>query len=168
MTAATARADAGLPPTGVLAWTAAILDRLDRDHGFQYCAVLIADAGSGSLRVVARRWGASDEGDVKTGEALVPIAGSVTGAVFSAASPVLVNDVRQHPDYLRAPGVAMRSELAVPIVAAGQAIGVLNVESPRVGGFGIGDLERLTAEAANAAATAPLGALMRPEPDCQA
>ena len=73
--------------------------------------------------------------------------------------PALVGDVASHADYLAYPGSATRSELAAPILVAGRPIGVLNVESPRAGEFGIDDLERLERRAAEAAASVPLEAL---------
>jgi putative methionine-R-sulfoxide reductase with GAF domain len=63
--------------------------------------------------------------------------------------------VREHPDYGAQPDSAMRSGLIVPLVRHGRPIGVINVESTRVGGLDIADLERVTQVAAEAAAAAP-------------
>ena len=47
------------------------------------------------------------------------------------ATPVLVDDVRQDPRYLNALD-AVRSELAVPMIARGNLVGVLDVQSTRL------------------------------------
>jgi signal transduction protein with GAF and PtsI domain len=148
---------------GVRAWADWIVESLKRDYQFQYCAVLVHEPADGALRLVGQRWGAGEDlGIVRTGEELVPLDGSVCGSVFRAAAPVLVNDVRTHPRYRSFPGAAMRSELAVPILVGDQAIGVINVESPRVGGFDIADLHKVVARAAEAAVIAPLDELAVP------
>jgi putative methionine-R-sulfoxide reductase with GAF domain len=63
--------------------------------------------------------------------------------------------VSSHTEYFAYPGSATRSELAAPILVSGRPIGVINVESPRVGEFGIDDLERLERRAAAAAESLP-------------
>ncbi|MDQ2964581.1 MAG: GAF domain-containing protein, partial [Chloroflexota bacterium] len=68
---------------------------------------------------------------------LVPLIGSLCGWVFRMGRPALVGDVAGHADYLAYPGSSTRSELAAPILVGGRPIGVLNVESPRAGEFGI-------------------------------
>ena len=85
----------------------------------------------------------------------MPLTGSVCGWVFRMGRPALVGDVATHADFLAYPGSATRSELAAPILVAGRPIGVLNVESPRAGDFGIADLERLERRAAAAAESLP-------------
>jgi GAF domain-containing protein len=69
--------------------------------------------------------------------------------------PTLVADVTSDPDYQPSPGSATRSELAAPILLEGRPVGVLDVESPRPGEFGIDDLERLERRAAAAARSLP-------------
>src|SRR5580692_4070201 len=55
----------------------------------------------------------------------------VTGAAAAARIPVMVDDVRQDPRYLNALD-AVRSELAVPMLARGKLVGVIDVQSTRV------------------------------------
>src|SRR5580692_1368409 len=55
----------------------------------------------------------------------------VTGAAAASRLPVLVEDVRQEPRYLNALD-AVRSELAVPMLARGRLVGVIDVQSTRV------------------------------------
>lgn len=59
----------------------------------------------------------------------------ITGWVAATGEPRLVPDVSREPLYVRLTEVATRSELAVPIKAKGDVIGVLNVESDRPDAF---------------------------------
>lgn len=65
---------------------------------------------------------------------------TITGWVAEHRTPICIPDLRQHPwQEMYYPLVAMlemRSELAVPLIgASGRLEGVLNLESPEVGGF---------------------------------
>lgn len=141
-------------------WADWVVESLRRDLQFQYAAVLVAAPGQSGLRVVAERWGVGAEAaGVSSGGTLVPLEGSVCGAVLRSAAPALIADVRLSTDYMAIPGEAMRSELAVPILVAGAAIGVINLESRRVAAFEIADLDRVLARAAEAGAAAPLAEL---------
>ncbi len=64
---------------------------------------------------------------IKLGEGL-------TGAAAATRQPVLVADVRKDPRYLNAVD-AVRAELAVPMVARGKVVGVIDVQSTRVGAY---------------------------------
>ncbi|HTB11290.1 MAG TPA: SpoIIE family protein phosphatase [Bryobacteraceae bacterium] len=55
----------------------------------------------------------------------------VTGAAAATRLPVMVEDVRQDPRYLNALD-AVRSELAVPMLARGKLVGVIDVQSTRI------------------------------------
>ncbi|MFO7768365.1 MAG: diguanylate cyclase [bacterium] len=69
---------------------------------------------------------------------LVPGRG-ITGRVFQTGLSRLVRDVSRDPDYIEGhPDV--RSEMAVPIRAEGEVIGVLNLESDEPADFGPDDL----------------------------
>ncbi len=63
----------------------------------------------------------------------------VIGRVIRSGQPALIADVRDDPDYV---GVVetSRSEIAVPIVREEQVIGILNLESDRLGAFDEDDL----------------------------
>jgi len=74
----------------------------------------------------------------------------LTGWVARTGQPVRVGDVGRDPRYLRVDSRA-RSELAVPLPSAGDARGVLNLESDRPDAFSAGDqalLEELATQAA--------------------
>ena len=67
----------------------------------------------------------------------------ITGRVMRTCQPELVPDVSIDPDYvLVIPGT--RSELAVPILIRGEAIGVLDLETTRENGFSMSQLTFMT------------------------
>src|SRR5579863_3829204 len=61
---------------------------------------------------------------------VVPLNEGIVGAAAATRAPVLVDDVTQDPRYLNALD-AVRSELAVPMVARGKLVGVLDLQSTR-------------------------------------
>lgn len=69
----------------------------------------------------------------------VPLNEGLVGAAAATREPVLSADVRQDPRYLNALD-AVRSELAVPMVARGRVVGVIDVQSTRPAAYG--DRER--------------------------
>ena len=58
----------------------------------------------------------------------------VVGAAAATRQPVLVADVKSEPRYLSASDV-VRSELAVPMIARQRLVGVIDVQSTRIGAF---------------------------------
>ncbi|HEY6040953.1 MAG TPA: GAF domain-containing protein [Anaerolineae bacterium] len=69
----------------------------------------------------------------------VPLNRGVIGRVIRTQQPAFVNDVSTDPDYFPAvPGVT--SQIAVPIIGEGRALGVLSVEDQRVGNLSDQDL----------------------------
>jgi PAS domain S-box-containing protein len=79
------------------------------------------------------------EFELTMGNFRLPLSGSVCGHVFQTEEPVVLGDVRQAPYYLEG-HPKVRSELAVPVRAVGEVIGVLNVESCRLNAFSEEDL----------------------------
>jgi L-methionine (R)-S-oxide reductase len=65
----------------------------------------------------------------------IPLGRGVCGTAAARRESVLVEDVHEFPGHI-ACDAASRSELVVPIVAAGRVIGVLDLDSPRPGRFG--------------------------------
>jgi ligand-binding sensor domain-containing protein/signal transduction histidine kinase len=64
----------------------------------------------------------------------------ITGWVAGSGEPQLVPDVSQEPRYVWMEGSSTRSELAVPLKAAGKIIGVLDAQSERLNAFDASDL----------------------------
>ncbi len=64
----------------------------------------------------------------------VPLGGGVTGAAVEQREPVLVEDTRTDPRYIECT-VGIRSEVAVPLLMPDRVLGVMDLESERVGYF---------------------------------
>jgi sigma-B regulation protein RsbU (phosphoserine phosphatase) len=62
---------------------------------------------------------------------VIGLAEGVVGAAADSREPVLVDDVRTDPRYLNALD-AVRSELAVPMIARGRLVGVIDLQSTRL------------------------------------
>ncbi len=63
-----------------------------------------------------------------------PLGSGVVGHVAATAEPLLIDDVRTHPNYVETlPGA--RSEICVPVCHHGQIVAVLNLESTRLAAF---------------------------------
>lgn len=90
-----------------------------------HAAILLLEPDSGCLRVRA------SEGYQEGVERMaIPLGRGVTGRAAKLGEVQVVNDLAEEVDYL--PGVpGARSEIALPLVAEGQVIGVLNCESKR-------------------------------------
>jgi GAF domain-containing protein len=74
----------------------------------------------------------------------LPLGQGITGWVVTHGRPLLVRDVSQHPSYVEAyPNT--RSELAVPLVHQDQVLGVINLDSERLGNFNEDDLRLVSA-----------------------
>jgi sigma-B regulation protein RsbU (phosphoserine phosphatase) len=58
----------------------------------------------------------------------------ITGTAASRREPVLVGDVRSDPRYLNTVD-AVRTELAVPLIARGKLVGVIDLQSTRVNAY---------------------------------
>jgi len=83
----------------------------------------------------------------------LPLDGSKRGIVAKAAKarrPVLVPDVSKDKDYIEGAS-GIKSELAVPILAEGRVLGVLNVESKKLNAFDEKDVVLLQILASHAA-----------------
>jgi PAS domain S-box-containing protein len=72
--------------------------------------------------------------DLEMGDWRIPLDGSVCGHVFRSGKPEIIGDVRQIPYYYEG-HPQVRSELAVPVRAAGEIIGILNMESRHFDAF---------------------------------
>lgn len=120
-------------------------------------SVLPADSGSisllnphtGYLEIVAQQGLPPDTGDfaLKLGQ-------GVTGWVTLHGKPLLILEVALDARYIAA-RASVRCEMAVPLVARGQTIGVINLDADRAHAFNEADLERLQRFAGEASRTLP-------------
>ncbi|MEW5975696.1 MAG: GAF domain-containing protein [Acidobacteriota bacterium] len=116
---------------------------------FPHCAILLADELSNELCVVASR---GYRRQVLRNFRIAMGREGVTGWVAKHRKPLYVPDVRKDPRYIA--GIARgRSELAVPLLIGRQLIGVLDVESEKIGAFSNSDV-RILSHFANQAAVA--------------
>jgi len=65
---------------------------------------------------------------------LLPLGEGITGIAASTRQPILVDDVRSDPRYLSALD-AVQSELAVPMLARGRLVGVIDLQSTRLSAY---------------------------------
>ena len=94
-----------------------------------HSAILLLDPAARVLRVRASR------GYAPGIEALaIPLGTGVTGRCAETGQVVLLSDVAEDPAYIAGvPGA--RSEIAVPLLAEGRVLGVLNAESEQPGAY---------------------------------
>lgn len=64
----------------------------------------------------------------------IPFSRGVCGKAASARTTIIVEDVHQFPGHI-ACDVRSRSELVVPVVAAGRLVGVFDMDSPSISRF---------------------------------
>lgn len=103
--------------------------------GFPVVEIYLVDEDE--LILGAARGGPMDE------SARMPLSEGLVGRVARTNQAAVVPDVLEDPDYLEA-WPETRSEIAVPLEKEGVVIGVLNLESPEVGGLTQEDLRLLS------------------------
>jgi diguanylate cyclase (GGDEF)-like protein len=98
-------------------WEHVACVRVDRTHERFVCEALTSSAPC----------------DVRVGYGR-PLGSGVVGEVAATGRSILLDDVRQHDNYVETvPGA--RSELCVPIKHGGEVVAILNLESRRAGAF---------------------------------
>ena len=126
-----------------------------RDILGEIMALFAADSGSisllnphsGYLEIVTQQGLPPD-----TGEFALKLGQGLTGWVTLHGKPQLVPDVRVEPRYIAA-RTKVRCEMAAPLFAEGQVVGVINLDADRANAYGEPDLARLVRLAAEAART---------------
>jgi sigma-B regulation protein RsbU (phosphoserine phosphatase) len=91
---------------------------------------------------------------------LLQLGEGLTGTAAATRQPVLVGDVRKDPRYLNALD-AVRAELAVPMLARGKVVGVIDVQSTRVDAYSEYERSLLRIIAARVAVTIDNARLFR-------
>ncbi|HVO37095.1 MAG TPA: PAS domain S-box protein [Candidatus Acidoferrum sp.] len=124
------------------------LDAMEQTLGFEHASFLIVTRDK--LKPVSQR------GYPSRLSFELPLDGTKKGITVKAAikrKPVLVSDVAKDKDYVRGNPRApcARSELAVPVIAEKQILGVLNVESKEISAFDEKDIMLLQVLASHAA-----------------
>jgi sigma-B regulation protein RsbU (phosphoserine phosphatase) len=94
-----------------------------------FAILLVGDKGD-TLRIhyaIGHRQEVIEKLRIKVGE-------GITGAAAASGKPVVVADVRKDPRYLNALDI-VRSELAVPMMARGRVVGVIDIQATRLDAF---------------------------------
>ncbi len=112
---------------------------LEREFGYYNVAVLVCEAGTDQLTLEANAGAYS--AFLKPGQYRQLIGKGVMGRVAKTGRRCIVQDVSKSPDFFELEGMAIRSEVAVPIRVRGRMAGVLNVDSDRSHGFETADVE---------------------------
>lgn len=107
-------------------------------------SVALLNPDSGRLELEVHQGLPSDTRDLQ-----LKLGQGVTGWVAFHGRPVLVPDVSIDPRYISVNPV-VRCEMAAPMEDNGQVIGVVNIDSDKVGGFSEEDLDKLASFTAEA------------------
>jgi len=135
----------GMRATNPVELMDAVIARISRRLGYQYIAILLYDDVSESLVLRAQRGYASEYDGLS-----LSVHGRVGAVVraFRTRHAVCVQDAATSTFYLHGiPGG--QSDAALPLMAAGKVIGVLNLESKRKNAFSHEDLRNLMPLAAS-------------------
>jgi len=114
---------------------------------FERCGILLTSKDGQKLTL---RTGYGYKQEV-VGTLVLNVGEGITGTVAATGQPILVPDVSKDPRYIEG-GPGGRCEMAVPLVARGRVIGVIDAESTQPGAFSESDLELLATFALTAAA----------------
>src|SRR5450756_1545052 len=117
-----------------------VLERIGRILGYAHAVVFAHDPQRDVLVLKANRGReighAGMEMDEHSGK-------GVTAHVFLSLKPMLVRDTRRCAEFVEGLWPTL-SELAIPLIAGGQCVGVLDIESPKVAAFARSDIRLLT------------------------
>lgn len=123
-----------------------VVDVLVKEFGYDICSILLKEK---DFIVVKAGYGLNKE---VLNKIKIKIGQGITGTVAKTGKAEIVNDVDKDKRYISfSVGVKCRSELAVPIIAKKELIGVFNIEDKRKNTFTNADLEVITALADQAA-----------------
>jgi len=128
-----------------------VLELLERVVAYDSASIFLVD-GDHLVTVAARGF---QDNDALIGH-VVPIDPALlTGRVLTTRQPIMVEDVQAVPGWLRSEDVPeaqrIRGWIGAPLVVRDQAVGVLNVDSLRLGAYGPKDVEVVSAFADQAA-----------------
>src|SRR5450830_2099270 len=116
-----------------------VLERIGRILGYEHAVVFLHDPQRDILAFMADRGRelarAGMEIDEHSGK-------GVTVCAFLSSKPVLVRDTRRCAEFVEGLWPTL-SELAIPLIAGGQCVGVLDIESPKVAAFARSDIRLL-------------------------
>jgi len=113
-----------------------VVDLTKEDFDLYHAHIYLIDDEGKSLKLAA---GAGEAGQQMVAEGWSIPANSETSLVaraYRSREGVIVNDVREAPDFLPNPHLSdTRAEMAVPMIVSDRVLGVLDVQSDKVGRF---------------------------------
>ena len=117
-----------------------VLERIGRILGYEHAVVFLYDAQREALVSMVDRGREFARAGMEIG---VHGRKGVTVHAFLSSKPVLVPDTRRRAEFVEGLWPTL-SELAIPLIAGGQCVGVLDLESPKVAAFTRSDIRLLT------------------------
>ncbi len=110
-----------------------VVQSLQETFGYYNVGILLSDQKSGTLTLKASA--GAYEGGPEIGDDILQSKG-IVNSVAERGEPLMVNDVLNHPAYIHVEALAdTRAEMAAPIKVADRTVGVLDIESNKVGAF---------------------------------
>jgi len=119
----------------------AVMDEIDAEN----CSVMLRDAVSGELSVLASRGKNDKENgyspDPSTEANRQKLKDGIAGWVLKEGQAILINDAKEEPRFIRADGLNnnVRSLVCFPVREKDQVVGVFNLSHSRKGAFDEGD-----------------------------
>ena len=108
-----------------------ITDALAQKFGWEFVALVMVDADRTAF--VCEAVTSAIPSEIHVGYSR-PLGSGVVGEVAATERPILLDDVRDHPNYVETMPGAM-SELCVPVMHSGRLTAIVNLESTRPGEF---------------------------------
>jgi sigma-B regulation protein RsbU (phosphoserine phosphatase) len=107
-----------------------VAESIQRVLPYDLFAILLYNERRQDLRI---RYGVGHREDIICNLSIA-LGEGITGAAAARREPILVGDVRNDPRYLQTVD-AVRTELAVPMVARGKLVGVIDLQSIRINAY---------------------------------
>jgi PAS domain S-box-containing protein len=111
--------------------------------GFLDCVIYVLDRTRGELIQSAAHGPKNPESRVILNPIVIPLGKGIVGTVAASGHAEIIADTRLDPRYIVDDSFRL-SEIAVPIVANGEVLGVIDSEHPKPGFFSQDHLETLT------------------------
>src|SRR5258706_8613227 len=108
-----------------------ITDAVAQKFGWEFVALVMVDADHTAF--VCEAVTSSIATEIYPGYSR-PLGSGVVGEVATTGRPILLDDVRRHPNYVETIPGAM-SELCVPVKHSGDLVAIVNLESTRLRAF---------------------------------
>ncbi len=124
-----------------------VVELIRSRFGYYHVQLFLAEPGSDRVRFQASSGHELNEKWQREGRSVIVGSEGIIGWVAQRGELMVVNDVAQEPRYIADDPRLLpdtRAELAVPLRMDGEILGVLDVQSTEVGGFGQHDIFILT------------------------